>query len=202
LFPRLFRWAGILAVCFAGGLPAGCAKQVSPTPPTPPGLGDVPPSDVPALTNVRATINGDSVAIKFDPGDGAQDYRVYAAPKSSDILDGGRAIRNAIYRCSGDREAPVVPTDSEPPMQGGALQTFVAHAVQGFTRTAADATLGYVYRSAGAGLTPVYALGDPAPDGDNLCFFHRFNESRVKRYTTSSSDRAQLLSAVWRDAAI
>ena len=91
----LIRWAGFVAVCFAGGLPAGCAKQVAPTPP---GLGDVPPSDLPALTNLRTAIHGDSVAIEFDPADGAKDYRVYVAPNPADVLDGGKAIRNAIYR--------------------------------------------------------------------------------------------------------
>ena len=58
----------------------------------------MPPSDLPALTNLRAAINGDSVAIEFDPVDGAKDYCVDVAPNSADVLDGGKAIRNAIYR--------------------------------------------------------------------------------------------------------
>ena len=59
-------------------------------------------------------------------------------------------------------------------------------------RTMADATLGYVYVTAGAGRVPVYALGDSAANGDNDCYFQRWAESRVKKYVTSESERTHV----------
>jgi len=82
------------------------------------------------------------------------------------------------------------------------MHTFVNHDVLGFTRTLADATLGYVYTSPGPGRVPVYALGDPSPGADNPCYFHRWNSSRVKKYVISRSERTSLLAAGWRDDGI
>jgi hypothetical protein len=145
------------------------------------------------------------VTISFDLVDGAKDYRVFALPQDADVLTlpgGDVGVRNGTYRCAGDREVPPVPTDSEPPVQSGFMHTYVNRDVQGFTRTLAAATLGYVYTSSGAGRVPVYALGDPAPTADNSCYFHRWKASRVKKYVTSESERAALLAAGWRDDGI
>ena len=183
---------------------ASCAKQqalVGPSPDRPP--QDRPPlGPVPELLNVQAPVRGAGVTITFDPVDGAQDYRVYLSPSASDVIDGGTAIRNAIYRCAGDREAPRAPTDGEPQLPGGAIQTFVNHDVEGFSRTTNDATLGHVYSSQGSGRVPVYAMGDPGPDADNSCYFQRWRESRVKKYVTTDADRASLRAAGWRDDGI
>src|SRR5215469_9451149 len=54
------------------------------------------------MRNVQGVVRGDSVAISFDLVDGAKDYRVFAAPKDADVLDGGFTVSNAIYRCAGD----------------------------------------------------------------------------------------------------
>ena len=124
-----------LAACtIVAGLAGACHKQ---------GLPPPPPSSLPQLVNVKTTVHGDSATIVFDPVAGAKDYRVYLAPNAADLVTGGvPAIKNATYRCAGAREAPVAPTDAEPQVGGGAIQTFVAHDVKGFTRTLADATLG------------------------------------------------------------
>ena len=158
-----------------------------------------PDGGLPLLTNLTTVVHGDSVRISFDDVDGAKDYRVYLLPDPASVLNGGTAIKNAIYRCAGDREAFPVPTDNEPQVKSGAVTTYVNHDVEGFARTTADATLGYVYLTAGQGRSPVYALGDPAVDGDNLCYFHRWTASRVKKYTTSDAERASLLAAGWRN---
>jgi hypothetical protein len=153
------------------------------------------------ITNVKVTVAGKSVQIEFDDVDNARDYRVYAAPATGAPAP-GTSIPNAIYRCAGDREGQRVPTDNEPQVSSGAVTTYVNHAVQGFNRTTADATLGYVYMTSGDGRVPVYSLGDPGPDADNLCFIHRWNASRVKTFTTSDSQRSTLLSQGWRDDGI
>jgi hypothetical protein len=75
--------------------------------------------------------------------------------------------------------------------------------VDGYARKTSDATLGYVSTTPGPGLVPVYALGDSARDSDNVdCYFMRWPESRVKKYTTDDSERAQMLAAHFRDDGI
>ncbi len=157
------------------------------------------------LSNTKAVVRGDSAAVFFDLVDGAMDYRVYVLPDDEDVLllpEGDVAVRDGTYRCAGDREVPSVPSDGEPQVPGGAVRTMVSANVLGFTRTEVDATLGYVYTSAGPESAPVYALGDPAPAADNPCFFQRWNASRGKKYVTSPSERDSLLAAGWRDDGI
>jgi hypothetical protein len=158
---------------------------------------------LPALNNVLAEQGDDSVAITFDPVDGALDYRVYPLPADGDISaasDGSVIVHNATYRCSGDREAPPTMVDSGDDIASDAIRTQVdQQMVGGYTRTLADATLGYVYTRPGPGLVPVYAMGESDPNGDSTCFFARWKESRVKKYTTSETERSQLLTALARD---
>jgi hypothetical protein len=59
-----------------------------------------------------------------------------------------------------------------------------------------------VWNGSGAGRIPVYALGDPAVNGDNPCYFMRWDESRVKKYVTDPSQRQSLIAAGWRDFGI
>jgi hypothetical protein len=161
---------------------------------------------VPAMTNVNATVVGDSVSITFDPIGEARDYRVYVLPRDSDVKagDGGVVtVQNAIYRCAGDRQAPKTAMDSEPLPQSGSVKTLVdGQDVHGFTRHLADANLGYVYVTPGPGRVPVYALGLSGSDADNLCYFQRWKESRAKTYTTSASERQSLLAKKYRDDGI
>lgn len=159
---------------------------------------------LPKLVNVHARVVGDSVLVDFTPVDGAKDYRVYALPNDADITteDNGRVrVAGATYRCAGARPAPEPAVDA---MTNASkmLGTVVSHDVGGYTRSLDEATLGYVYATAGAGRVPVYALGDPSPDGDSNCYWGRWQESRVKRYTTSATERTQLLAGRWRDDGI
>jgi hypothetical protein len=162
--------------------------------------------EVPAMTNVVAAQNDDSATIRFDPVDGARDYRVYPLPKDEDIevdASGNVVVKNAVYHCAGDREAPAPMVDDGPDEQSNAVRTLVDNQeVGGHLRTLADATLGYVYTTPGDGRIPVYALGDSDPDADNSCFFARWTESRTKKYVTSETERSDLLAKRWRDDGI
>lgn len=169
-------------------------------------LSSAPATKLPALplvTNVVALQDDDSASITFDPVDGALDYRVYPLPADGDITvasGGAVVIKNATYRCAGDREAPPTYVDAEPMLGGDAIHALVDQQnVGGYKRVLADATIGYVYTQPGPGLVPVYALGEADPNADSTCFFGRWAASRVKKYTTSESERSQLLTAFARD---
>jgi hypothetical protein len=194
----------------------GDAAQVGPTSPYDSGTTTVGALDsgvktklslLPQLTNVVATLEDDSAEITFDPFDGALDYRVYPLPNDNDISttsDGHVVIQNAIYRCAGTRETPAPTVDNGTAVPGSAIHTQVdQQSVGGFTRTLAGATLGYVYTQPGPGLVPVYALGESDPNADNsTCIFARWRASRSKVYTTSASERSQLLANFARDDGI
>ncbi|MEO8904995.1 MAG: hypothetical protein ABI488_21345 [Polyangiaceae bacterium] len=158
---------------------------------------------LPSLSNVLAEQGDDSVSLTFDPVDGALDYRVYPLPADGDIstaADGAVIVHNATYRCAGDREAPPTMVDDGPEIASDAIRAQVdKQTVGGYKRVLADATLGYVYTHPGKGLVPVYAMGDADPNADSTCFFARWKESRVKKYTTSETERTQLLAALSRD---
>jgi len=158
---------------------------------------------LPALSNVLALEGDDSASITFDPIDGALDYRVYPLPDDADITtadSGAVVVHNATYRCAGDRESPPPMLDSGPDIAGDAIRTQVDNQkLGGYQRALADATVGYVYTHPDDGLVPVYALGEADPNADSTCFFARWKESRVKRYTTSETERSQLLTDLARD---
>lgn len=160
---------------------------------------------VAAMTNVTAVLDDDSATITFDPVDGALDYRVYPLPSDGDITVTGSqvVVHNGTYRCAGDRESAPAQVDGAAAIGGIAIHTQVDNqAVGGFTRTLADATLGYVYTAPGPGLLPVYALGESDANADSTCFFGRWQASRVKKYTTSDDERTTLLAAAARDDGI
>jgi hypothetical protein len=158
------------------------------------------------MTNVLAKENDDSAEITFDPVEGALDYRVYPLPADGDInvaSDGHVVIHNATYRCAGNRETATPKIDNGPDPNGSGIHTLVdQQKVGGYLRTMANATLGYVYTQPAAGLVPVYALGESAPNADNSCYWARWGASRVKKYTTSDSERSQLLAGLARDDGI
>jgi hypothetical protein len=169
-------------------------------------LDDGPRTKLPALPRLGLTdvgIVGTSVNVSVEPLDGALDYRIYALPPDEDVeigADGKPVVRNALYRCAGDRQAPPTILDGARLPQSYAVKTLTDGSdVDGFERTLANAALGYVYTTPGPGRVPVYALGNPSPDADNSCFFQRWGASRAKRYVTSASERAQLVGDHWRD---
>jgi hypothetical protein len=161
---------------------------------------------LPTLTNVWALENDDSAEVMFDPVDGAKDYRVYPLPNDGDInvsAGGQVVVHNGTYRCAGNRESPTPAIDNGPNPNGSGVTTKVDNVmVGGYTRTLADATLGYVYTQPGPGLIPVYALGESAPNDDNTCYWARWQASRLTKYTTSDAERSQLLANLARDDGI
>jgi hypothetical protein len=191
-----------LAACT---MPSSQEQQQPPPPPPDGGVIDYPPpppSNLPELTHVEPTVRTDNVTVTFDRVAGAKDYRVYVVPDGTDGGPGTLPTSNVTYRCAGNREAPDVPVDNEPLPQGGAIQSFINHDVRGYTRTTQQATLGHVWTDPGTGRVPVYALGDPASNADNPCYFMRFDETRVKTFTTSASQRDTLIAQGWRDYGI
>jgi hypothetical protein len=160
---------------------------------------------LPGLTNVVATEDDDSAEVTFEPVTGALDYRIYPLPADGDITvnaDGSVVVKNAIYRCAGNREVPA-PNVEDASSPGSWVTTKVdQEIVGGSLRTLAGATLGYVYTQPGTGLVPVYALGEPDPNADNSAYFARWAASRTKKYTTSASERTTMLAAGARDDGI
>jgi hypothetical protein len=162
---------------------------------------------VPSILGVRSKTVGDSVDIQFEPVAGARDYRVYVLPPDSDVTageNGAVTVANATYRCAGDRQARTVTMDDQDFRQSESVKTVVEGDtdVLGYKRKLDDATLGYVYVTPGAGRIPVYAMGDPAGDGDNDCYHQRWSETRVKKYVVSEDERSMLLAQRWRDDGI
>lgn len=165
--------------------------------------------ELPLIRNVRTRVDGDSVSVTFQPVDDARDYRIYALPSKDRIhIDstGVVAITDATYRCSGDREAPSPMIDDGPDIQSNAVRTIVdaaRHRVFDYQRRIEDAILGYAFAEPGEGRSAVYVLGDPDAGGDNhFCYFAQWNATRLKRYTSSTSERDRLLALGWRDDGI
>jgi hypothetical protein len=160
------------------------------------------------MSNVVAALDDDSVSITFDPVAGALDYRVYPLPSDGDITvasNGSVVVHNGIYRCAGNRESAAPNIDNTPndASAGDFITTLVDNeTVGGYLRTLADATLGYVYTEPGPGLIPVYALGESNANADDNCSFARWDASRTKNYTTSETERTQLLADFARDDGI
>ena len=154
-----------------------------------------------ALRNVEGAVDGATVRISFDPLADAHDYRVYALPKASDVTASG--AKGALFRCAGNYAVPFPAEDDNKMPENPGVRTRVASSVQGFARTLEQATLGYVFTTPADDRLPVYALGDPDLKADNVdCYFMRWPESRVKKYTASEQERTQLRAMHWRDDGI
>ena len=161
---------------------------------------------LPQLTNVLATENVDSTSITFEPFDGALDYRVYPLPADGDIsvaADGRVIVKNAVYRCAGNREGPhpAIEDGSTDPTNWVTTKVNTTK-IGNYTRSDADATVGYVYPAPGDGLVPVYVLGSADPLADDDCSYSRWAASRSKIYTTSTKERDAALAAFARDDGI
>jgi hypothetical protein len=165
---------------------------------------ELPP--LPPLTSLQVRLNGNSANITFDPVDKAKDYRIYPLPPDGGISvdsDGRVTIRDAVYRCSGAAENLHVLIDQPGVYNNTAGGTSILNGkIQNFTRTEADATLGYVFQTPGPGRIPVYALGSPDLHADGSCGRPLFRASRAKTYTTDAAKRDQLIAAHARDDGI
>jgi hypothetical protein len=148
---------------------------------------------LPFLRNVTAIVRDDSAAISFEPVEGAVDYRVYPLPADGDISvgqDGLVTVKNAIYRCSGDRQTFNVPNNL-----GGRGTTSGQYSIKASANADNAAnTLGYVFLEPGDGRIPVYATATVPSSDENS-----WRESRPKIYTMDASKRAARLAAGDRD---
>lgn len=148
---------------------------------------DALPSLPPMPAELEIDVRGDAVVVTFDPVAGARDYRIYVEPDPADVSvapDGSLTIRDAIYRCAGDRPLP----EFDATLGGEVLL---------HQRDPADALLGHVYPRAGEGRVAVYALGDPTRDDIYSPIY--FRGTRVHRYVIDEAERARLVAAGWRD---
>ena len=96
---------------------------------------------LPTLSNVVATQNDDSASIAFDPFAGALDYRVYPLPSDDDVTVGANGqvtIKNATYRCAGNRESPS-PNVEDAGSTGSWVTTEVSDTVGGLAGSLAEA---------------------------------------------------------------
>jgi hypothetical protein len=128
-----------------------------------PCTGDDCLAELPPLENLVARVRGDTLLVDFSAVAGARDYRIYPYPESGSLLvadDGSVAVRDATYRCSGDRPRPRRDRDGI-----NLLAISLEGMIHGYMRKEADALLGYVFLTAGSGREPVYRLGDPNRNG-------------------------------------
>lgn len=160
--------------------------------------------NLPRIENLRVTMRGgDTAVVEFEPVDGALDYRIYPLPSPNDILvgtSGELAIRNAIYRCAGDR--PIGTREDDPASNFDATFTGRAEILQDYVRQESEATLGYVYLTPGAGRQPVYRMADPMAGGG----FHNagylapiYAEANGADYVVGAEAHNRLLTAGFRD---
>ena len=130
---------------------------------TKPCTGDDCLPELPELENVVARVRGDTLLVDFSALADARDYRIYPYPDSGKVEladDGTVVVRDAIYRCSGDRPRPRRDRDGI-----NLIALSLAGQIHGYMRSEGDALLGYVFLTDGAGREPVYRLGDPNRNG-------------------------------------
>ncbi len=119
--------------------------------------------ELPTIPNVRVTQRGDTAIIEFEPSAGAKDYRIYPEPAAGDWLIGSNGevgVKNGVYRCAGDR----VFQDRQADDANGFDCSIVGcdNARHNYSRSEAEATLGYVFLTPGPDRVPVYRVADPA----------------------------------------
>lgn len=150
---------------------------------------------LPRIENVQVTMRGSTAIVTFEPVEGARDYRIYQRPANADVLVGANgelAVRNAVYRCAGDLpysrrdELPYYPFDRS-----------ISGEIQGYRRTEADSTLGYVYLTPGPGRQPVYRMGRTHGGWSNTTPPYRDFSSAD--YVVGAAQREQRIAEGYRD---
>jgi hypothetical protein len=162
--------------------------------------------DLPRIDNVRVTQHGDTSIIEFEPIAGALDYRVYPMPKPDDVMvgeNGEVAVKNAIYRCAGDR--PFKNRKDDPAAGFTASLSGGANTINNYERKEADSVLGYVYLTPGAGRKPVYRMADPNGGGgfQNADWVGPlYGDCNAAEYVVGTDERDRLFKAGYRDDGI
>jgi hypothetical protein len=153
--------------------------------------------DLPTITNVRVTTHADTAIIEFEPVAGALDYRIYPLPADGDWLIGDNGevgAKNAIYRCAGDRIFQARETDDANLFDCSI--TGCDNARHNYSRTADEATLGYVYLTPGPDRLPVYRVADPNGGGgfrNADWVVPLYSEANSAEYVTDTAARDALL---------
>lgn len=168
------------------------------------------PSDglptLPRIDNVRVTQRGDTAIVEFEPVAKARDYRIYPLPKSSEVLTGASgelAVKNAVYRCAGDR--PIGARKDDQATAYDASLSGGANLVHDFARKEADSLLGYVYLTPGVGREPVYRMADPNGGGGFMnadWVVPLTGEHNSADYVVGAAARDKLLTAGFRNDGI
>jgi hypothetical protein len=162
--------------------------------------------ELPRIDNVRVAQRGDTSVIDFEPVEGALDYRVYPLPDPKDVLVGEHgelAIKNAIYRCAGDR--PFRARADDPAAAFSASLSGGANTINNFERKEADAILGYVFLTPAADRKPVYRMADPQGGGgfQNADWVvPLFADANRAEYVVGASQRDRLHAQGYRDDGI
>jgi hypothetical protein len=187
----------------AGGGAAGSAPIAPPDDVISGGTDNDALPPLPPIENIRLRQSGDNVVIDFEPVDDARDYRIYISPDPSDVTvedDGQVVVKDAIYRCAGDR--PFRTRAQDPAALYDASLSGAANTIHDYERNADDAVLGYVYLTPGEGRTPVYRMSDPNGAGgfQNADWVVPiFDEGNRAEYAPGEDERNRLLGAGYRD---
>src|SRR5262249_8228473 len=149
------------------------------------------------------TQRGDTAIVDFEGVAGALDYRVYPMPKAGDIMvgqNGQVAVKNAVYRCAGDRPFKARKDDQaalyDSSLSGGANLT------NNYERKESESILGYVYLTPGTGRQPVYRMADPNGGGGFMnadWVVPLYGECNSAEYAVGEDARKTLLAKGFRD---
>jgi hypothetical protein len=161
---------------------------------------------LPPVVNVRPNVFDQTLRVDFEPVAGAKDYRIYVNPSPEDILvgeNGEVAVRNAIYRCAGQR--PVQSRANDPSAFPDASYNFDAERGRGFGRTNADAPLGHVFLTPRADRVPVYRMAEPNGAGgfwNSDWVVTPMAEGNSADYVAGVAERDRLVALGYRDDGI
>jgi hypothetical protein len=162
--------------------------------------------ELPTIQNVRVTMHGDTAIVEFEPIAGALDYRIYPEPDAADWLIGDKGevgVKNGIYRCAGDRVFQAREADTANLFD--CSLSGCDNARHNYVRSAAEATLGYVYLTPGPDRLPVYRVADPSGGGgfrNADWVVPLYSEANSAEYLTDTTARDALLAKGWRDDGI
>jgi len=162
--------------------------------------------ELPTIQNVRVKTRGDTALIEFEPIAGALDYRIYPEPNAADWLigDSGEVgVKNGIYRCAGDRIFQAREADA-----ANLFDCSLAgcdNLRHNYSRSEAEATLGYVFLTPGPDRIPVYRVADPNGAGgfrNADWVVPLYSEANSAEYVADPAQRSALLAKGWRDDGI
>jgi len=160
-------------------------------------------SVLPRIDNVHVTMHGDTAIVEFEPVEGALDYRIFAYPDSGNILvgaNGEQAVKNAIYRCAGDR--PFAPRSLDDANHFDGELSGRDDTLQGYGRSESESLLGFVYTTPGTDRQPVYRVADPNGFGgyrNDSFVVPIYSEAGSADYVVGTAARDKLVATGWRD---